>query len=255
MDDSQGLRDGEWHQRYSQQARWTQDIRRYLFNKVSSKDGEKVLEIGSGTGAVLNQLAEEFPFSLTGVDINLPRLVFAKTNNSVFHQVGADGYQLPFPSDTFSASFCHYLLLWVEYPQKILMEMCRVTQSGGYIISLAEPDHEARIDYPPPLDRLGRLQTQALRGQGVDTSIGRKLRTLFLETGLEGVETGILGAQWTPEALRKVDQTEWMMIRSDLENRLSEKDFERYQGADRRARQEGKRVLFVPTFYASGVVP
>ncbi|PIV25986.1 MAG: SAM-dependent methyltransferase, partial [Anaerolineae bacterium CG03_land_8_20_14_0_80_58_20] len=39
------------HERYTQQARWTRDLRAYLFDKAGLRDARRVLEVGCGTGA------------------------------------------------------------------------------------------------------------------------------------------------------------------------------------------------------------
>lgn len=250
-----GLDDGltldQWHQRYQQQARWTADVRNYLIEKASLHPGGRVLEVGVGTGAVLNAITEERSIHPLGVDLNRLSLNYARGINSAFCLIQADGVRLPFPAGKFDLAYCHYLLLWAADPSQILQEMGRVTQPGGAIIALAEPDHESRIDYPPPLDHLGKLQTKALAEQGADTSIGRRLRGLFEQTGLTDVEAGLLGARWT-KAPSHTEALEWMTIQSDLENWMSKDQLTKYQEADQAAYQSGDRVLFIPTFYAMG---
>ena len=43
----------DWHARYVQQARWTNQLRHYLYRKAGLRDGQQILEVGCGTGAVL----------------------------------------------------------------------------------------------------------------------------------------------------------------------------------------------------------
>lgn len=250
-----GLSLADWHNRYLQQARWTSELRQHLFNRCGVGSEDKILEVGSGTGAILEQLAAEKHPLLTGIDIDRTALSFTKQQNQQFNLVQADGHQLPFSSNTYNISLAHYLLLWVQKPEQILREMRRVTCSGGCLIALAEPDHLARIDYPTPLDELGRLQTRALQEQGADIAIGRKIQALFTRTGLLKVETGILGGQWTTETLKRTDETEWMALHADLSQQLPEDTLSHYKKEDQQARKAGQRILFIPTFYAFGVVP
>lgn len=81
------------------------------------------------------------------------------------------------------------------------------------------------------------------------------MQALFSQAGLKKVETGILGAQWQADDLDRPDETEWMALRADLSRRLSEETLTQYNKADQQARKEGDRILFIPTFYAFGVVP
>ena len=253
-DPQKGLSPSQWHQRYQQQARWTANIRAYLFKQASLHSSDRVLEVGVGTGAVLDVLSKELSIKPFGLDINRSSLDYAATLNQTFRLVQADGNWLPFANHSFQLAYCHYLLLWVKDPVLILEEMQRVTQPGGYIVALAEPDHKSRIDYPPPLDELGKMQTKALAEQGADTALGRRLRALFESAEISGVEVGILGAQWKGNQSQP-EKSEWMMLKSDLRKRLSEEQLHSFQEIDQAAYQNGERVLYIPTFYAIGRVP
>ena len=244
----------DWHNRYKQQASWSRYVRQYLYKIASPNLGDKILEVGSGTGAVLSLVLEETGGQCFGIDIDLQSILFSANEHPNINHAAADGYHLPFADAGFGITYCHYLLLWITNPLKILNEMTRVTKSGGHVIALAEPDHEARIDYPPPLDELGKQQTKSLMEQGVDPIMGRKLTELFQSAGLKDITTGILGAQWTMSKNQKIDEIEWMMIQSDLADKLNPGILESYRKADTKARQEGERILFIPTFYAVGTV-
>jgi ubiquinone/menaquinone biosynthesis C-methylase UbiE len=244
----------DWHHRYLIQAKWTEDIRRYLFDKANLQPNDTILEVGSGTGAILETLSREYKSQYYGIDIEGVRLRYAKNHDPSFFLSQADGYFLPFRDHIFSITYCHYLLLWLENPVQILIEMARVTHSGGHIIALAEPDHASRLDYPPPLDHLGEMQTASLQAQGVDTQLGRKLANNFQEAGLREVEYGILGAHWLADDLHDFDTSEWEIIHKDLNQSLSKDQLVELKEMDIEARQAGLRVLFVPTFYARGLV-
>ncbi len=211
------------------------------------------MEVGAGTGTVLNALAREYPILPFGLDIDRTGLTFAREREPAFQCVQGEGSSLPFHKDCFQAAYCHYLLLWVADPLQILLEMKRVTQPGHAVIALAEPDHQARVDYPPPLDELGSLQTQALAAQGAEPTLGRRLRSLFHSAGLVDVEAGLLGARWAQET-NQPEETEWMTLRSDLAHWLSEEQLDHYQQVDQNAYETGQRVLFIPTFFAMGRV-
>ncbi len=243
-----------WHQRYLQQAGWTREVRQHLFAKANLPPKAQVLEVGCGTGAVMSQIATETQYDQTGIDIDYPSLVFAQETCPKSDLTQADGHLLPFANSSFDAVYCHYLLLWVDDPLQVLREMHRVTRSGGAVIALAEPDHASRIDAPTPLDELGRLQTVALATQGANIGMGRLLSETFQKAGLELVLNGLLGAEWSPSE-QMPDGLEWKTIRSDLAEVMSAVELSRYQAVDQAAWETGTRVLFVPTFYAVGVVP
>ncbi len=238
----------EWHARFTQQAGWTAEIRRHLFDQAGLKPGSQVLEVGCGTGAVLNAIAEETDYHLTGVDIDRPSLQFNHTQLPPFPLTQADGHSLPFADKAFDAVYCHYLLLWVADPARVLAEMRRVTRPGGVVIALAEPDYAGRIDSPPPLDELGRLQTKALARQGADVEIGRKLEQLFISAGLVNIFCGQLTARADqPETM---DPLEKAVLKSDLAGGLTAAEVDHYLKIDETARSQNRRKMSIPTFHA-----
>jgi hypothetical protein len=130
--------------------------------------------------------------------------------------------------------------------------MQRVTRPGGWVLALAEPDYGGRVDYPEALAEAGRLQAEALRAQGAEPNMGRRLMALFRQTGLAQVSAGVLGGQWHSDDPGDW-RAEWAVLRADLGDRLTEAEYELLYRIEAEARQTGERVLFVPTFYAAGV--
>jgi hypothetical protein len=140
----------------------------------------------------------------------------------------------------------------VVNPLQVLKEMRRVCRGGGSLLALAEPDYGGRIDYPQALDKLGKLQTHALRSQGADPEIGRKLRGIFTQAGLCVLETGVLGGQWRSQPPQDEWELEWQVLTHDLGKKLSFEEWQELKATDYQAYQSGSRVLYVPTFYAWG---
>lgn len=242
------------HQRYLQQATWTAELRRHLFSRTGFDAAKRVLEVGSGTGALLTTPDTNENQIVHGLDIQLKSLQFARHQGAVFTPTAGDAHRLPFPKHSFDLVFCHFLLLWVANPQTIVAEMGRITRPGGAVLALAEPDYGGRIDHPPALVPLGILQAEALRRQGADPEAGRKLSSLFNRAGLLDVETGVLGAQWDQDS-EKNAVLEWQVLQSDLEGHLSTSELAAFAAEEELARASGERVLYVPTFYAWGRAP
>jgi len=214
-----------------------------------------VLEVGSGTGAVTVDLAQHAPHRTHGLDLDPAANRFAAARLPDVPFVTGDGLRLPFASGVFGACVCHFLLLWIADPAQVLREMRRVTAPGGWIACLAEPDYGGRIDYPPELTPLGQWQSEALQGQGAHPEIGRALLGLLHTAGLDAVEGGVLGAAWTSAQIAESDPTEWETLRLDLAGTSHAGHLEGLEQAERRARRQGSRVLYVPTFFAHGRVP
>ena len=245
-----------WHQRYVQQTRWTEAVASYLFQSAKISSSHKILEVGCGTGAVFQELIHPLGAAYCGLDIDPTYLAyFAQAHHNTCLTSG-DAHHLPFSSGCFDVSLSHFVLLWVSYPAQTLSEMVRVTRSGGIILALAEPDYGGRIDYPQELSRLGQWQIDSLKHQGADPLIGRQLRALFTNSGITSVETGVLGGQWGSDFDQAEFNSEWDVLHADLA-RQPEKliQLPRLKELDRLARQQGHRILYVPTFYAWGYVP
>lgn len=251
----------DWHTRYTQQARWTHDLRQYLYQRVGLNNARRVLDLGCGTGVLLEELYSQTmpsacaPF-VAGLDLARTSLLMAIRNAPGAFLTQGDAHTLPYSAYTFDITLCHFLLLWVEKPLWVVQEMKRVTRPGGFVLALAEPDYGGRIDYPEALHILGEWQSESLRQQGADPTIGRKLAGIFHQAGLQDVETGVLGGQWSGLPSDEDWEQEWDVLESDLKTSeaCDAREIADLRALDRAAWQRGERVLFVPTFYARGRV-
>jgi SAM-dependent methyltransferase len=241
----------DWHARYLQQASWTRPLRDYLFERCGLDRAGRILEVGCGTGAVLEELEQRF-FSTHGIDRDPARLAQAREHAARARLVCGDALALPYAAGVFDATLCHFLLLWVSNPPQALREMRRVTRPGGFVLALAEPDYLSRVDRPPALIPLGRWQTDSLRRQGADPGVGARLAAMFRQAGLTVLESGPLRVGVAPVG---GDRMEWAVLEHDLQGRIPQAEFERLRSIDRQARAHGNRILQVPTYFAVGQVP
>ncbi len=250
------LTPAEWHYRFKLQARWTQQLRNYLLKEVIVTKPQRILEVGCGSGVILEELHQSELLAahshVLGLDIRLDFLRLTRAQGVEVVSASADA--LPFPQKTFDLVYCHFLLLWLKRPLHALMEMKRITQPGGWVIAMAEPDYAHRIDYPPLLAKLGKLQRQALIQQGANPDIGCMLGGLFQQAGYQNVKTGLLGGEWNVPQTKEMQEGEWHILETDLEKWISPRRLLKYRQQDAIAWQKGERVLFIPTFYALGQV-
>ncbi|MBN1305854.1 MAG: methyltransferase domain-containing protein [Anaerolineales bacterium] len=242
----------DWHARFSQQARWTHDLRTYLFEQTGLWEARRILEVGCGTGAILESLAH-CTAGLHGLDIARSHLLQAEIYAPQALLANGDARQLPYASQVFDITLCHFLLMWVKAPVQLLCEMQRVTRPGGHVLALAEPDYNARIDLPPELAVLGALQTDSLERQGADPFIGSRLGELFEQAGIRLVESGPLARTGTGPASPDELDLEWAVLESDLAGLLPSEDLAAYKQLERKACEDKTRVLHVPTWYAWGI--
>jgi ubiquinone/menaquinone biosynthesis C-methylase UbiE len=249
------LTSDEWHRRFTQQALWTSELRRYIFNQINISENQRILEVGCGTGATLTQLPSTTMFKV-GLDINDQFISLAMRSDRTASFIQGDGHSLPCLTRSFDLTLCHFLLLWITNPVQVVSEMARVTRPGGTVIALAEPDYGGRIDFPNALTQLGQWQTSSLLEQGADPMIGRKLASIFHQAGLESIQSGVLGGQWSGILDWEQWELEWVILESDLGQEPGfSSSLSNLKELDKNAYIRGERILFVPTFYAWGQVP
>ncbi len=241
-----------WHERFSVQAEWTKSLRQYLYQQVGINEKSRILEIGCGTGVITSELRLYSKIPACGIDIQFDRVEIAKKQDGMNNYQCADGYYMPFASDSFDYVIAHYLFLWLKQPLQVLSETLRVLKPGGTLVALAEPDYLARIDNPQELWGLGEMQTKALIQQGANPMAGRQLSTQLHQAGFVEVQYGISGFQTHTDAPPAWFDSEWLMLEHDLASLASSKQLEELRTRDLEAYQNGSRVRWVPTFYAYG---
>ena len=245
----------EWHRWFTVQARWTQETRLWLYRQAGLSNARAILEVGCGSGVITAELAHLVPGRVVvGLDCDPQMINVARQRNSTPLYVLGDAHTLPFPAEHFDIVVSHYLFLWLACPERAIREMARVVRAGGSVLACAEPDYGGRVDYPPELEESGRLQAAALRQQGADPQIGRRLGELFVGAGLQ-VTLGVMGGQWElpPYAGAGGDfEAEWDVRERDLATLCPCDRLRMWRALDRKALESGRRVLFVPTFYAWG---
>ena len=92
--------------------------------------GKTVLEVGAGTGLILEGLGD-VPSKKTGVDISAGMLAKARARGLDVIQGSAT--DLPFEDGTFDLAFSFKVLAHVPDIRKALSEMARVLRPGGYL--------------------------------------------------------------------------------------------------------------------------
>lgn len=229
------------HERYQVQAGWTKALRQYVMDKINLRKSAKVLEVGSGTGVILSSLADSGYAQITGVDISRSELNHLPSPHQ-FNLIQANAYQLPIGSTAYDAVVCHYFLLWLSNPAAALQEMTRVLKPGGWLFAFAEPDYEARVDFPARFSELGALQNASLTKQGANPGFGRHLPALFSKLNLAEVQWGILGYESTLSAEASNNASEMLTLQYDLQQ----------LGQTYEIPLDEQAWHFIPTFWAIG---
>jgi SAM-dependent methyltransferase len=103
----------------------------YEVAEFTKHAGERVLEIGCGTGCDLLQFAKHGAHA-TGVDITSEHLRLARERVQGLAEVKkADATQLPFADNEFDYVYSHGVIHHIEKPRRVIDEILRVLRPGG----------------------------------------------------------------------------------------------------------------------------
>jgi hypothetical protein len=69
------------------------------------------------------------------------------------------------------------------------------------------------------------------------------------------VTAGVIGASWTKQLDEAAIESERETLEADLGELVTRQELDRWREEDLEARRQGRRILFVPTFYAFGRKP
>src|SRR5262245_60751005 len=123
---------GDAYERFM--GRWSRRLAPQLVEFAGVRDGQGVLDVGSGTGPLTDAIALAAPSSrIVGIDPAAAFVAFAQARHSdplVRFEVG-DAQALPLPDREFDRTLSLLILNFVGDPAKALEEMTRVTRRGG----------------------------------------------------------------------------------------------------------------------------
>jgi len=95
--------------------------------------GERVLDLGAGTGVSTEELATSGAYAL-GADLSLGMLRAGRQARPAVPLLAADALRLPFADGAFDAVTISFALRNVVDPDAALREMARVTKPGGRLV-------------------------------------------------------------------------------------------------------------------------
>lgn len=158
--------------------------KRLTIARLGVKAGDRVLDVGCGTGDDVAALAAIVQPTGTAVGIDASSAMIAEARRRAARAVllVADVQRLPFDDESFDRCRADRTLMHVADVDLALAEMVRVTGRGGRIV-VSEPDWETLV-----IDAEDRALTRQLANTICDSHrngwIGRQLAGKFKEGGL-----------------------------------------------------------------------
>ncbi|TXT56336.1 MAG: hypothetical protein BAJALOKI2v1_580020 [Promethearchaeota archaeon] len=172
-----------WDKRFEIQLKWTRELRDYLFQKIELEKKENLLDIGCGTGLLINEIGQQYSLDLYGIDIHEKRIALAQKRLRKSN-VSASLYYMDFLDNQFKdkmfdviATNCFFL--WISDIEKGFKEIYRILKENGILLILAEPDYGGLIEYPDT--NLKHALCSNLKKEGADPEVGRKLNQFFID--------------------------------------------------------------------------
>jgi SAM-dependent methyltransferase len=129
-------------------GRWSRVLAPLLLEFSRVRDGSQVLDVGSGTGALALAIVQRKPnCTIAGIDPSPEYVAYASSRLStpaVTFELG-NAQSLAYPAGKFDATLSLLSLNFVPDPPRALVELKRVTRTGGCICA-AVWDYGDRMD-------------------------------------------------------------------------------------------------------------
>jgi len=185
--------DAESYERFM--GRWSAVLAPLLLDLTNLRDAGRVLDVGSGTGALAFSIAKlRVHCQVLGIDPSKEYVDYANSRNlfadRARFQVG-DAQQLRFPNSTFEASLSLLVFNFIPDGKKALREVSRVTKPGGWVSA-------AVWDYGAGMRMLRVFWDAAVTLDPSATKID--------ESHMPLCRAGELGELWKRSGLERVDE-------------------------------------------------
>lgn len=188
-------------------GRWSRRLAPLFIDFSGLADGEKILEVGCGTGSLTFALAEAGALrQITAIDFS-PVFVQAARGRNTDPRISilqADACDLPFDDGEFDRALALLVLHFVPDAGKAIAEMRRVVRSGG-VVGAAVWDHLGGMSGMRMM-----VDTVAALGEG-----GRQLRSRYCFQPM--TQPGEMKRAFVEQGLVAVAESE-LTIRMDYRN-------------------------------------
>ncbi len=125
-------------------GRWSKRLAPLLIRFGGLSDGDRVLDVGCGTGSLTFALPEIANVAaVTGIDLTEPFVEFARAHNTdprISFQ-SADARVLPFEDNSFDRAFSMLVLQFIPDAAGAVTEMRRVVRPGGTVTAAVWDDY------------------------------------------------------------------------------------------------------------------
>lgn len=209
--------------RLEKQALLTAEMTLHRFDAAP---GMRVLNLGTGVGAMAECLAARFPgIEIVGLDLRESQLAVARRRHPVAEYVQGDARAMPFGDATFDRVHASWLLEHVVNPASVLAEVRRVLKPGGYC-HFVEVDNATFVTEPPIAEVIAVMNAmnRAQQAAGGDPFVGSRLGALLAGARFSAARTWVtkMGADAATPILLQRFVEEFAEIFEGLDESLGE---------------------------------
>ncbi|MFC4853445.1 methyltransferase domain-containing protein [Actinophytocola glycyrrhizae] len=175
-------------------------LRAWTISALGLSSGNRVLDIGSGTGELARLLAETVGADgeVVGVDPNPGMRTEAARRAPRARFVDGNAYALPFTGSSLDAVTCERVFQHLDHPQKATEEIARVLRPGGRVV-ITDTDWATAIIHPGDPE-IVRVMTESMRCGVVNPFAARRLPGHLTGAGLTVDDIGSQALVQSPEA-------------------------------------------------------
>jgi len=175
-------------------GRYSPRLAAALCDAAGIKPGQRVLDVGCGSGALVAELAQRLGAeNVTGIDPSEPFVEAAQDRVPGARLVVGSAESLPFADGEFDATLSQLVVNFLTQPEQGLGEMVRVTRAGGVVAGCV-------WDYRGEMTMLRAFWDAAISldpdaaddGAVMRFATPEELRDLWAGAGLGGVEVTTL---------------------------------------------------------------
>jgi SAM-dependent methyltransferase len=187
MDPSVKFSNAEAYENYM--GRWSRLFARRFADFVGIADGDRLLDVGCGTGSLTYTLAASAPRSeIVGIDPSSAFVEYARSHTSdprLSFDVG-NALSLPYPDASFDKCLCLLVLQFIPDVGRAIEEMRRVLRHGGSAAACVW-DKDVMEMHSVFWEPAAELEPGVKRGSGAPYTSGQ-LAALWKQSGLTNVE-------------------------------------------------------------------
>ncbi len=164
-----------------------------FLRRVGVAPGDAILDLGCGPGFFAELLVQEVvpDGRVVGVDVDGAMVALANERCAAVENLSfleGTGQRLPLDDDSVDAAYARFLFQHLTDPASVLAEMRRVVRPGG-LVAVGDTDDGGLVVHPAPQGFAGFLDAsrRAQEARGGDREVGRKLKSLLVDLGLDDV--------------------------------------------------------------------